>query len=115
MARYISSFTIAISPAELLQSLGEILPACNFEIIYATNDYLMAREIPGDTSFAKLVVVEVLIDKTVSTNTETRVQLVIKNEELPLHVNNHCYQMFQLVNQAIVDYRQWQLVDYISG
>jgi len=60
----------------------------------------MAREIPGQVSYTKLVTVEVLIDKTTATETEHATNLVIKNEELPLQFDNHC-QMFELVNQGI--------------
>lgn len=115
MARYTCSFTVAV-PIELLrQLLAEILQACSFDIIYDTGDYMMARELPGQVSFAKLVTVEVLIDKTIATDTETRMNLVIKNEELPLQVDNHCYQMFDLLKQAIRDNRHWQLIESIAG
>jgi len=42
--------------------LVEFLQSCYLEIIY--DDYMMAREIPGQVSYTKLVTVEVLIDKT---------------------------------------------------
>lgn len=115
MARYTSWFTVEVLPANLQQLLIDVLKACNLDIIYHTSDYMMAREIPGRTSFTKLVVVEVLFDKTISTLTETRINIVVKNEQLPLQVNNHCYQMFQVVNQAIADNRQWQLLESICG
>jgi hypothetical protein len=35
----------------------------------------MAREIPGKTAFSKLVTVEVLIDKSTATQTESRLVL----------------------------------------
>ena len=115
MARYTCSFTVAVSVDHLRQLLVEFLHACNLEIIYDTGDYMMARESPGQVSFTKLVTVEVLIDRTTATDTETRINLVIKNEELPLQVDNHCYQMFELVNRAITENRNWQLVESIAG
>ncbi len=39
---------------------------------------MMAREIPGHVSFTKLVTVEVLIDRTTATATETHINLVFK-------------------------------------
>lgn len=114
MARYTFSFTVAVPTARLRQLLGEVLRPCNLEIIHDTNDFMMAREIPGQVSFAKLVTVEVLIDKTTSTNTETSITLVIKNEELPLQVDNHCHQMFEVVKQAVVGNRDWQLVESLA-
>ncbi len=115
MARYTCSFTVAVSVDRLRQLLVEFLHACNLEIIYDTGDYMMARESPGQVSFTKLVTVEVLIDRTTATDTETRINLVIKNEELPLQVDKHCYQMFELVNRAITENRNWQLVESIAG
>lgn len=114
MARYTCSFTIAVPIARLRQLLVEVLQSCNLEIIHATNDFMMARELPGQVSFAKLVTVEALIDKTTTTNTETSINLVIKNEELPLQIDNHCHQMFEVVKQAILENRDWQLVESVA-
>jgi predicted MPP superfamily phosphohydrolase len=72
MARYTCSFIIAVPLERLQQVLIEVLESCNFDIIYNTGDYLMAREIPGHVSFAKLVTVEVLIDKSTATEQEVR-------------------------------------------
>lgn len=115
MARYTCSFTVAVSLDSLQQSLIEVLQSCNFDIIYDTGDYLMAREIPGRIAFAKLVTVEVLIDKSTATAQEVRMNFVIKNEELPLHLDNHCRQMFDMVQEAVAENRHWQLVESIAG
>jgi hypothetical protein len=115
MARYTCSFTVAAPVDRLRQLLMEVLQACKFDIIYDTGDYMMGRESPGEVSFAKLVTVEVLIDQTTATDNETRMNFVIKNEELPLQVDNHCRQMFDLVSQAITDNRQWHLVENVVG
>jgi hypothetical protein len=115
MARYTCSFTIAVSLDRLQQSLIEVLQSCNFDIIYDTGDYLMAREIPGRVAFAKLVTVEVLIDKSTATAQEVRMNFVIKNEELPLQVDNHCRQMFDMVQEAVAENRHWQLVESVAG
>ena len=115
MARYTCSFIVAVPTDDIRQLLAEVLQACNLDIIYDTGDYLMAREIPGQISFAKLVTVEVLIDQTVATDTEARLNFVIKNEELPLQVDNHCHQMFDLVYKAIADNNHWRLVESVAG
>lgn len=115
MARYTCAFTVAGSFEYLRQLIIEVLQSCDLNVIYDTGDYLMAREVLGQVSFSKLVTVEVLIDRTSATEIETRMQLVIKNEELPLQVENHCYQVFQLVNQAITDNRDWQLIESVAG
>lgn len=115
MARYTCSFIIAVPLERLHPLLIEVLESCNLDIIYNTADYLMAREIPGKVSFAKLVTVEVLIDKSTATDDEVRMNLVIKNEELPLQVVNHCHQMFDMVHQAIAQNRHWHLVESVAG
>ncbi|MBD1839129.1 hypothetical protein H6F78_18545 [Coleofasciculus sp. FACHB-64] len=115
MARYTCSFIVAVPLERLQQVLIEVLESCNFDIIYNTGDYLMAREIPGHVSFAKLVTVEVLIDKSTATDREVRMNFVVKNEELPLQVDNHCHQMFYQVHQAIAENRHWQLVESVAG
>jgi hypothetical protein len=40
---------------------------------------------------------------------------VIKNEELPLQVDNHCRQMFDLVQEAVAENKHWQLVESVIG
>jgi hypothetical protein len=115
MARYTCSFTVAVSLDDLQPSLVELLQSCNFDIIYDTGDYVMAREIPGRVAFAKLVTVEVLIDKSTATSQEVRMNFVIKNEELPLQVDNHCHQMFDMVQEAVAENRYWQLVETVPG
>jgi hypothetical protein len=75
----------------------------------------MAREFPGNVSFSKLVAVEVLIDKSTATETETRMSIVMKNEELPLQLDNHCRQIFEFVKQAIEHSRNWHLVESFAG
>jgi hypothetical protein len=101
MARYSYSFNVPLPLDQFFPVLGEILRACNFEIIYDTHDYLMGREIPGRVSFPKLVTVEALVDKQPTNSDGIRMNCVIKNEELPLKNNNHCRQMFDAVKQAI--------------
>ena len=115
MARYTCLFTVAASVGSVQQQLSEILESCNFDIIYETGDYLMARETPGRVAFSKLVTVEVLVDKTTAKEPEIRMSFVIKNEELPLQVDNHCRQMFNLVSQAITENRHWRLIDTVAG
>ncbi|MBD2092793.1 hypothetical protein H6F67_23355 [Microcoleus sp. FACHB-1515] len=111
MARYTSLFTIAVSIDSLRLLLIDLLKSCQFDIIYDSGDYLVARETPGRVSYAKLVTVEVLIDRFPTTDDEVRMNFVVKNEELPLKVDNHCRQVFNQVNQAIAENRQWHLIE----
>jgi hypothetical protein len=70
-------------------------------------------------SFGKLVTVEVLIDRfavpeavpDTLPDAEVRMNIVVKNEELPLQSDNHCRQMFNLVNRAVSESQQWHLID----
>jgi hypothetical protein len=111
MARYTSLFTVSVSFDRLRQMLTDVLRSCRMDVIYSTEDYLVAREVPGGVSFAKLVTVEVLIDRFASPDTEVRMSFVVKNEELPLQSNNHCRDMFNLVNRAVAENRQWHLIN----
>lgn len=115
MARYTSLFTVAVSFDRLRQLLTDILRSCRMDVIYSTEDYLVAREVPGHVTFAKLVTVEVLIDRFSTPETEVRMNFVVKNEELPLQSNNHCRDMFNLVNRAVLENRQWHLISSVAS
>ncbi|WP_071516839.1 hypothetical protein [Geitlerinema sp. PCC 9228] len=115
MARYTGLFVVAVSVEGFRQLLAEMLESCGFDIIYDTGDYMMAREVPGKVPFGKLVTVEILIDKTTTTNEEVHMNFVLKNEELPLQVNNHCHQMFDLLSNAIANNQQWKLLESVAG
>lgn len=115
MARYTCTFSVAIDLEQLQSSLKEILESCHLEIIYDTGEYIMAREITNRATFPKLVTAEVLIDRTTATPEEVRMNLVMKNEELPLQTDNHCRQMFDLIQEALVQYSQWELLEKVAG
>ncbi|MBH8563444.1 hypothetical protein I8748_14835 [Nostoc sp. CENA67] len=115
MARYTCSFILSISIDHLQPLVVELLQDCDLEIQYYTPDYIIAREIPGNVSFSKLVKAEVLIDKSAATETESRMSIVIKNEELPLQVDNHCRQMFEFIKQTIEQSRHWHLIESLAG
>ena len=116
MARYTSLYKSGIKPVEhLRQALSEMLRSCNFDVIYEDADYLVARELPGGVSFSKLVTVEFLFNDTsysdAVADSALQMNVVVKNEELPLSVNNHCRQQFNLVNQIVSSNRRLQLVE----
>ncbi len=115
MARYTGLFTVS-APIETLRSaVGELLKSSDFDIIYQTEDYVMGREVPGKVSFFQLVVAEVLIDRTTAKDQEVRMSFVIKNEELPLQVDNHCRQVFDRLSQAISQHEHWRLIETVAG
>lgn len=111
MARYTCSFAVVEPSKHLPESLIEILESRNFEIIYDTGDYMMARERPGQVSFAKLVTVEILIDKVITNPKELRMHFVVKNEELPLQLDNHCHQMYDWLLEGLSGHDQWHLLE----
>jgi hypothetical protein len=115
MARYTCSFLLAIHIEHLQPLLGELLQDCDLEIQYYTTDYILAREIPGNIPFSKMVKVEVLIDRSTATETETRMSMVMKNEELPLHANNHCREIFEFVKESIERCRHWHLIESLAS
>ncbi len=115
MARYTCLFTVS-APIEILRAaVSELLTSAGFDIIYQTEDYIMGREIPGKVSFFQLVVAEVLIDRTTSKGQEVRMNFVLKNEELPLQVDNHCHQVFHRLSQAISANNHWRLIETVAG
>lgn len=115
MARYTCSFILSISIDHLQPLVVELLQDCDFEILYYTPDYIIAREISDHLSFSKLVNAEVIINKAAATETESRISIVIKNEELPLQVDNHCRQVFEFIKQRIEQSRYWHLIESIAG
>lgn len=115
MARYTCSYIVSL-PIDHLQPLFvELLQECNLDVQYYTSDYILAREVPGSVPFSKFVTIEVLIDKSTATETETKINLVFKNEELPLQVDNHCRQVFEIIKQVIEDCRHWNLTETLAG
>jgi hypothetical protein len=115
MARYTAHYRVTGSPAQIKDPLREVMKSCNIEGIYELEDYVMGREIPGKVPFATLVTVEVLIDTTQATPNEFTLCFVIKNEELPLKVNNHCQQVYDAIQDKIGDSYTWQLVGASSN
>lgn len=115
MARYNCSYFVQMTPEELKLDLSEVLQSCNCDVVYYTGDYLMARENPGQIPFAKLVTVEVLIENMSTKHPALRLSFVVKNEELPLQLENHCRQMFELIQDAIAEEKQWELIEDFTG
>lgn len=103
MARYTN--LLPISEPAMPQSLGasivQTLENCGLSMVYANKDYFVAKEKPGQVGLAQLTTIEVMINQPTSMAETTRINLVVKNEELPLQQNNHCQRVFEAVSQAI--------------
>lgn len=111
MARYTCRFSIPLNLEKIHKPLRELMVDSDMEIIYEIEDYIMGREVPGQVAFAKLATTEILIDTTVATETSVGIKVVVKNEELPLKVNNHCQQIFSALQGKIADrHPEWQLL-----
>jgi hypothetical protein len=111
MARYTCRFSVPMNLKLIHPPLISLMKECNMEIIYEIEDYIMGRETPGQINFAKLATTEILIDTTVATETSVGIKLVVKNEELPLKVNNHCQQVFAGLQALIAErHGDWQLL-----
>ncbi len=111
MSRYVCHFLVNLSPENVRFPLRKLFEACQMDTIYETNDYLMAREIPGRVAFTKLVTAEVSIDITSATSEAVRLSFLVKNEELPLNLNNHCRQVFDLLQVAIAHNYDWEPIN----
>lgn len=103
MARYTS--LINLPAPQSLQRLGDsiikTLEACGLNMVYANKDYFVAKEKPGGGSLTQLTTIEVMINRPTSLIETTRMQLVVKNEELRLHQDNHCQRIFETVREAL--------------
>ncbi|KOR34662.1 MULTISPECIES: hypothetical protein [Planktothricoides] len=115
MARYTSFYRIACDPDRLGLLVADILQSCHFHILYESDDYIMAREISADVPFSKLVTVEVTLTKKYKYDEEVRMNVVVKTDALPLHADNHCRQIFDLICEVIHDTRQWQILEQAVG
>ncbi|MEO1146776.1 MAG: hypothetical protein AAFY26_14410 [Cyanobacteria bacterium J06638_22] len=115
MARYSSLFTLATPLASIRHRLADVLRSCDCDVIYDEDDYVFAREVPGRVSYSRLVTVEVLIDRTGDRTKEVQLNVVVKNEELPLKRDNHCRQMFEQVFEAFERDHQWNLVESVQA
>ncbi|MEA5535313.1 hypothetical protein [Crocosphaera sp. XPORK-15E] len=114
MARYTSSFLAKTNLEQIPILLCQLVESCDFEVVYQATDYLMAREIPGQVPFSKLVTVEALVESTAAQNNEVPVTFVIKNDELPLKSNNHCQQLFQKLQLALNQSQEWRLIAAVA-
>ena len=81
------------------------------DVMYETDDYVMAREIPGQVIFTKLVTAEVSIDVSSTNSDLVTLSFLVKNEELPLNPNNHCRQIFDLLRMAIAHNYDWESIN----
>lgn len=107
MARYISCLDlpgIALDKANsnLQVSISRVLESCNLSIVYTSDDYLVAKEKPGKIGLSELTTIEILIQPPKISSSQVQLNLVVKNDQLPLQSNNHCKRIFDSIHQAIL-------------
>lgn len=89
------------SLTQIRQRVADTLASCDLNLVYENEEYLVAKEKPGGVKPGQLATVEVLINPPTVSEPSTRVDLIVQNEELPLKRDNHCYQIFETIHQAI--------------
>lgn len=101
MARYTNFFMTSSSQEAISQTLVGALEACDLNLIYQDPVCIVAKERPGQVSFTQLATIELLISPPTLGSGGAKIDLVVKNEELPLRSQNHCKEIFEQINQAI--------------
>jgi len=110
MARYVCSYRVTVSQEKLPPLLKKTFESCGWEVVYQIDDYCLAKETPGRVPFTKLVSIEASIDLAVATERNVSLSLVVKNDELPIRLDNYCFQRFQELQQTIAKDSQWRVV-----
>ncbi|HEY9889701.1 MAG TPA: hypothetical protein V6D02_14945 [Candidatus Obscuribacterales bacterium] len=103
MARYTTLFRAVSSLAQIRQKVADTLASCDLNLIYENDEYLVAKEKPGGVKLDQLATVEILINPPTVSEPATRVDVIVQNQELPLRKDNHCYRLFETLNQAIAN------------
>ena len=101
MARYTNLFMTGAPKEEVHRELVTALQACDLDLVYQDPVYIVAKEKPGRVSFSQLATVEILLNPPALKAQGAKIDLVVKNEELPLRQHNHCHSVFTQVNQVI--------------
>lgn len=101
MARYTCTKTVSLPLKNVYSQLQSLLDGFGLEVLFSQRDRLIAREIPGQVPFTKLVTIEVLVDNKRNTTNATQMDVIVTNEELPFQNHNHCSQIFSQLNEAL--------------
>jgi hypothetical protein len=110
MARYAGFFVVSVSQENLRQILIKILEEAQLKIIYDKGKSIMAREVTGKVRMSQLVTVEFGIKNEVD-DAEFQLNFVFTNNELALHENNHCHQVFENISDLIINFPEWQVLE----
>ncbi|MEM1425241.1 MAG: hypothetical protein AAGF75_01620 [Cyanobacteria bacterium P01_H01_bin.130] len=115
MARYTCTFAISCSQEQITEWLPQILQVCDLSIVYSGEDYILAKERPGQVTFTELVSVEVLVENQSLESAGINLNMIIRNEELPLKANNHCRDMSEKISDAVRSHHEIRTLSYVTG
>ncbi len=95
--------TLPIEQRDVRYELQNLLSRRQFDMLYDSPSYWVAREQTGHVALSQLVTVEMYLDSKASG--EMELTCVVKNQELPLQEVNHCQQVFETVRAALHEFQ----------
>lgn len=101
MARYTCSTAVSQPLDNIFSKLRTFLDGNGLEVLFFQKDCLIAREHPGQVAIAKLVTIEVVVDNALDSANAKQMDVVVTNEELPFHRQNHCFQIFKKLSELL--------------
>ena len=106
MARYTATFSIVNHSDHAYQTACNLLKQSGFRLLHESQDYIMGTEKPGRVKFSLLTTAEILIEVPHNHSSLT-LEMLVKNEELPLNANNHCKQVFDHLQSVFLECCEW--------
>jgi hypothetical protein len=106
MSRYSCSYIVKISPNRLDLLYDDLLQFSVFEVMHRRPDIFVLLETPNEAMFVQLVTIELF--NTPISPSEIQIDLLVKNHELPLRINNRCRQFFDRIHRLITEEYQGQ-------
>jgi len=106
MARYTATFSIVNHGDHAYQTACNLLKISGFRLLHESQDYVMGSENPGQVKFSLLTTAEILIDVPRDRSSLT-LEMLVKNEELPLKTNNHCKHVFDHLQRVFLECGEW--------
>ncbi|MGK7910652.1 MAG: hypothetical protein AB4050_04085 [Synechococcus sp.] len=103
MSHYSCVITLPTERYEVKHDLQDLLGRRQFDMLYDSPVYWVAREQTGNVPLSQLVTVEMYLDAKASG--EMELTCVVKNQELPLQEVNHCQQVFESMKTALHEFQ----------
>ena len=110
MARYTCSYRFPVSLTQIYSVIAEILESCQLKADFESRDYIMAKEIVQDVPFFKIVKIDILINLASSDESQTTIDIVVKNEELALSQTNQALTKLAAIKKVIAENYQAELL-----